>query len=183
MRGSEARFYADLEDMSELLKSFNNAGSFKYTETLSQVGASLTSFDDAKGMMRYLRTTHPQPSNVFLITGRAVEINTQEITMKDGSGVKIKADQLCNPDAVLIKLGGELKRILVATSINTTADTSKAKQTFNLLKKIVVVNAQYADGFYILPAALEKLRDGWRLTPDPGFSRTEDMKTAAIKQG
>lgn len=183
MRGSEVRFYADIDDMVQLLKSFNESGPFNYTATLSELGAPLMFFDNSGTLMRYLRTDHPQPSNVFLITEKDVHVNTQSITMQDGSGVKTKADQPLNPDAVVIKLGGQLEDILVATSINTTAESQKAKRTFRVLKGIVIAKALYADGFYILPGAREKLKSGWRLTPDPGFSHTEDLKMMAIKQG
>lgn len=180
MRGSEVRFYADLADMGEVLEAFENSGAFVYTATLSEVGTPLTSFSDPKNLMRFLRTDHPQPSNMFVITPEGTDVHTQSIKMRDGSGMKTKADQLLNPDAVLIKLGGQLREVLVATSINTTADTSKAKQTFKLLKGHVVANARHMGGFYVLPGALKKLENGWRLTPDPGFSRTEDLKLGKL---
>jgi hypothetical protein len=125
--------------------------------------------------MGYLRTHHPQANNVFLITPEGVEINSRALTMRDGSGIKMKADQPANPRAVLINLGGQMERILIATSINTTNETPIAKATFKELKKLVLANAKYIEGFYVLPGALTKFMGGWRLTPDPGFAKSEDL--------
>lgn len=176
MRGSEVRFYSDIEDMRALVKDFKNGRAFIFTKTLSELDAPLTNFDDPECLMRYLRTDHPQHSNVFLITEKDVEVNVRSITMQDGSGIKLKASQPFNPDGVLIRLGGQLREVLIATSINTTAETARARKIFKVLKKLVTANAEYIDGFYVLPGALEKLQNGWRLTPDPGFSRIDDLK-------
>lgn len=178
MHGSDLRFYADTSDLAELFSAFNRAGEFSYTQTLSEANKPLLTLKSADGLMRYLRTGHPQASNVFLIMDQASKLNTQSIILSDGSGTKCKADQPCNPDAVLIKLGGQLdeKRVLIATSINTTGETPRAKAVFKLLKKNTSAIARYVGGFYVLPGAFEKLNAGWRLTPDPGFSLNLDLK-------
>ena len=167
MRGSEVRFYADAGDMPRVLGSFNQAGHFVYTEMLSAVGVPLLRLDDAMGLIPHLRDRHPQPSKVFLVTNDDVEINSRDVVMRDGSGIRIKADQPFNPDAVLLKLGGCLgqDRVLVATSISSTAETSKARRLFQMLNKIVAHSGEHTDGFYVLPGALDKFRGDWRLTP------------------
>lgn len=176
MRGSEIRFYADHHDVIGLLCSFNEAANLLFTETLSEVDQPLLQFRDAELLISHLRNGHPQASKVFLITDGKQPI-CREIAMKDGTGIKTKVDQLFNPDAVLFRLGGVLEgsRTLIVHSINTTGESAAAKSLFELLKARVIRNATLVEGFYVLPQALEKFRGGWRLTPDPGFSRSEDL--------
>lgn len=181
MRGSEVRFYADINDSRQLFGLFNGLGAFRYTETLSEENAPLLSFENPDELVRYLQDRHPQATNVFLITDAACEIRTYCSNQTDGSGVKLVAVQAFNPDAILIQLGGEFDNILVAHSINTTGETPEAKEKFKLFKKTLMKQSTYIEGFYVLPSALEKFRKGWRLTTGSGYSPSEDLKVKIAK--
>jgi hypothetical protein len=98
--------------------------------------------------------------------------------MQDGSGIKISSDQLYNPHAIMIRLGGEIEseRTLTAMSVNTTGETPEAKELFKAFKKVVLRNAKYIEGFYVLPHAMEKWEHGWRLTPSAQNPSALDLK-------
>lgn len=112
-----------------------------------------------------------------------MRLNTKLIEMEDGTGTKERASQILNLNAVLIKLGGELSgETLVCSNVNTTGETRVAKETFAALKKLVKSLSTQVNGSFVLPGALRKMTTGWRLTPDPGFSRELDLVMPVVKQ-
>lgn len=177
MRGSEIRFYGDRDDLVNQFERLSRLGDFKYTKTLSALNSKNIQFKDPKGLPAFVITSHPQPANVFLVCGEGSEISVKEIRMEDGSGLKYAADQAINPDCVLLRLGGTIDPdTLIATSVNTTGETPRAKDVFRLFKKAIADEATLIDGFYVLPGALKKLQAGWRLTTGVSHSRALDLK-------
>jgi hypothetical protein len=178
MRGSEIRVYADPADMKQLLNLFDQIGGLAFTEALSRLNAPPARFTDPRDLINYLRNTMLGHGGIFLVTRAGDAIVQMVLTMQDGSGTKVSTHQPFNPHAIMINLGGELEgdRTVVATSVNTTGETPKAKELFKAFKKLVLRNAEYINGFYVMPRALEKLDSGWRLTPEPQHSRSLDLK-------
>lgn len=177
MRGSEIRVFTDASDANRLFELINAAGPFDFTESVGAVGKPLIRFSDALQLAPFLLDRTRQANRVFLVTEIGSEIFHREITMRDGSGIKLKADQPYNPDAILVRLGGWLEgeRILVGTSINTTAETAASKRLFSVLKSVVAKDFQRISGSFLGAGALEKFEAQWRLTPDPSYSASEDL--------
>ena len=176
VRGSEIRIYGDVKDLRRLFE-LHFLYELTCPDSLSDVGCAPISSHAPSKLERYLRTTHPQADKTFVLTTAGVEIVTKNIKMADGSGIKIATDQLFNPDAVFLRLGGELPamKVIIANSLSTTGETALAKDTFKRLKKLVVSRSVRVRESYVMPNALEKLRVGWRLTPCPAYSRSEDV--------
>jgi hypothetical protein len=177
MRGSEIQVFTDASDADRLFELVNAAGPFDFTELVGAVGKPLIRFSDALQLVAFLLDRTPQANRVFLVTESGSEIFHREISMRDGSGIKLKADQPYNPDAVLIRLGGWLEgeRMLVGTSINTTAETASSKRLFSVLKRVVAKDFRRVSRSYLGPGALEKFKAQWRLTADPSYSASEDL--------
>ena len=166
MRGSEMRVYADAFDMAALFTSFNRDCPLRYTETLCEPDQKPIAFDDAMQLMGFAQTTHPHWVKVFMGTEAGGAVGTRVVRINDG--------------CVFIRLGGMVGRILIATSINTTADTEAAKRIFKRLKKLVTEVSRYGDGAYVMGGALAKLRSGWRLTHEVECSPGLDVRVSAF---
>ena len=176
MRSSEIRFYGDVEDLRRLFACLLPYD-LTYTESLSEVGCAPVIFRDPGKLERYLPSIHPQTSKTFVLTTDGVEIVTHNVKMADGSGTRIATGQQFNPDAVVLRLGGELPAMsmIIAASLTTTGETALAKGTFQQLEKLVASQSVWVRESYVMPRALVKLRSGWRLTPDPGYSSSDDL--------
>jgi hypothetical protein len=176
MFSSEVRIYGDLEDLRRLfacLLPYDLA----YTESLSEVGCAPVIFREPSKLERYLPSSHSQTSKTFVLTGDGVDIVTQNLKMADGSGIKVATGQQSNPDAVLLRLGGEspAMRVIIATSLSTTGETALARGTFRQLEKLVALQSVRVRESYVMPRALEKLGGGWKFAPDPECSSFEDL--------
>lgn len=183
LRGSEFSVYCDSDDYQYLLPRLREIGPLQFAESLSQLNDRLLVADDPTLLLKFLRTKHPEASSTFLVLPQAMRLNTKLIAMEERTGAKEKASQVLNPDAVLIKLGGELSSdILVCSTVNTTGETKVAKETFAALKKLVKSVSTHVNGSFVLPGAIRKLQAGWRLTPDPGFSRELDLAMPGVTQ-
>ena len=177
MRGSDVSFYADREEMLGLLEDFNGIGTLAYTETLSTVNMPLLRLEDATQMMEFLRSRPLGHTKLFLAHDQNLALTVEESVQTDGSGTKLSVWSY-NFDSVVIRLGGQIygQRILVATSINTTGESERSRQLFAQFKKRVRKKARRVGRFYVLPGALDKLCSGWRLTPEPQYSPSEDLR-------
>jgi hypothetical protein len=183
LRGSQFSVYCDGDDYQYLLPRLREIGPLQFAESTSQLNERLFVADDPTLLRKFLRTKHPEASNTFLVLPQAMRLNTKLIEMEDGSGAKEKASQIHNLNAVLIKLGGELSgEILVCSNVTTTGETQVAKETFAALKKLVKSVSTRVNGSFVLPGAISKLQAGWRLTPDPGFSRELDLAMPGVTQ-
>ena len=180
MRGSDVSFYADREEMLGLLEDFNGIGTLIYTEKLSKVNTPLVRLADATQLIGFLRSRVVQFGypKLFLAHDQNLALTVEESVQADGSGTKLSIRQWCNPDSVVIRLGGQIygQRILVATSINTTGESERSRQLFAQFKKLVRKRARQVGRFHVLPGAFDKLCSGWRLTPEPQYSPSEDLQ-------
>ena len=183
LRGSEFSIYCDSDDYRYLLHRLREIGPLQFAESLSRLNDRLLVADDPTLLMKFLRKRHPEASSTFLVLPQAIRLNTALIEMEGRIGTKEKASQVLNPDAVLIKLGGELSGgILVCSKVNTTGETKIARETYAALKKLVKSASTHVNGSFVLPGAVRKLQAGWRLTPDPGFSRELDLAMPGAAQ-
>jgi hypothetical protein len=181
LRGSQFSVYCDGDDYQYLLPRLREIGPLQFAESLSQMNKRIFVTEDPALLLKFLRTKHPEASNTILVLPQAMRLNTRSIEMEDGTGAKEKASQVLNFNAVLIKLGGELSdKILVCSIVNTTGETKVAKETFAALKKLVSSVSTHVNGSFVLPGAISKLQAGWRLTPDPGFSRELDLAVPRV---
>jgi hypothetical protein len=181
MSGYSIEFFADQSDLIKYFNISDKTGDFVYTARLSKVGERNIQLISALSLMDYLVTYEkPIQANVFLITLPSTVISEREIKMKDGSGIKIAIDQNNNFDANQILLGGEAgPSTVVTTTLRTTGETEAAVDLFKVFKKNVVKNSKkIGANYYVMPGAMEKLKDGWRLTAGITYSKELNLSIA-----
>ncbi|MBM0104863.1 hypothetical protein JM946_08890 [Steroidobacter sp. S1-65] len=172
-------FFADLEDLKLTLEAFRKLGEFRYTALSGAVNAELAEYRDPLSLMEVGIVTPDTPDRGagYMITERSVTITTRRIEMLDGSGFKRTLDQSSNPDSVHIALGGELgARILIGSILDTHGDTERARATYALFKKVIVKRSKRVSNRQVMPGAMQKLEQGWRLTADKGFHPGLDLR-------
>lgn len=176
---AEVEFFADREDLKRLLESLRGLGEFRYTALTGTVNAELAEYRDPAELMNagIVKPGAPDRGAGFMITDVSVLVVTRKIKMSDGSGFKLTLDQTSNPDAVRIALGGEAgDRTLISSVVDTQGDTERARATHALFKKAVGKISKRISSCYVMPGAMEKLEQGWRLTADKGFLPGLDLK-------
>lgn len=179
MNGSALEFYADRNDLVFLFAHFDQVGVLICTRTVSGVNCRNEQFQSLRKMIDFtVSPQEPVQANTFLITSANATLHSREIRMQDGTGVKIVIDELRNPDAIEILLGGEAgSATLVTTTLRTRGLTSSAKELFKTWKKFVLKNSvKVGANYYVMSGAYEKLSLGWRLTPGIGYSQDLDLR-------
>lgn len=180
MRGSHIDVLADKDDLYAIFERFDDIGNHRYTETLSDLNAPSKQFENARPLMDFLVSYQkPIQSKVFMITLPMTELISKTVVMSDGSGVKTSLmSQDFNPDAIQILLGGEAgPTTIVRTVLRTTGETPIAKELFKTFKKAMIKGAKRLQGhYYVMPHALRKLHEGWRLTPAIDFAKMMDIE-------
>ncbi|MGV2873213.1 hypothetical protein [Colwellia sp. E150_009] len=179
MSGSTINLYLSKDDLSDLCSALGKVGPHNFTEVTSKLNEQNCQFTQPLGLSGFL-VTYDKPNQLsrFLLSEESLSLNSREIKMKDGSGVKTIIDQNYNPDTIEILLGGEAApKVIVATTLRTTGETKVAKELFKLYKKTITkLSKKVGTGNYVLPDALEKMRSGWRLASALDTHPSLDLK-------
>ena len=179
MSGSTINLYFSKDDLSDLCSALGEIGPHNFTEVTSVLDEQNSQFTQPLSLSESL-VTYDKPNQLFryLISEESLSLNSRDIKMKDGSGVKTIIDQNYNPDTIEILLGGEAApKVIVATTLRTTGETKVAKELFKLYKKTIVkLSKKVGTGNYVLPNALEKMRSGWRLASALDTHPSLDLK-------
>jgi hypothetical protein len=179
MAGLRTEFFADREDLKQLLECFRSLGEFRYTALTGTVNAELAEYRDPVELMNVGMVTPAAPGRGagYMITDVSVPVTTRQIKMADGSGFKLTLDQSSNPDAVRIALGGEAgDQTLISSIVDTQGDTDRARATHALFRKAVTKASKRVSSRFVMPGAMEKFEQGWRLTAGKGFHPGLDLK-------
>jgi hypothetical protein len=184
LSGRSCEFYADEEDLLNLLARFRMLGDLKFVQIHSVPDRENEVLrDDPARLLSMARVTPEEPirTNSFMVMEADQEVFSRQIVLKDGRGTISLVDQNQNLDAVVIALGGDAgDRTLIMSDINTTAETEKAKELHQKFKKLVVSQAKrvgFGKGSVLLmPGACRKARQGWRLARGKGWNVSTDPK-------
>lgn len=178
MSGSSVEFYADYKDLELLFSIFNESQDYKYIQCMSELDAENFHTKDCLKLLNYLVSVDsPNQTSLFLCTEAQTEIVARPINMKSESGVKMRVDQIFNPDSAEILLGGQVDHDLIVNStLRTTGETPVAKRAFKNLKKLLLKQSTKIKSFYVMPSALEKLETGVRLAQGKDSHPDYDLK-------
>lgn len=179
MPGLRVEFFADPEDMRRLLETFRSLGSFRYTAMTGKVNREPTEHDDPVGLLQSSLVTPDDPNRGFgyLVTDASTVIKTRKIELADGSGFKILLGQNLTPDSVIVSLGGEIgDETLISSTVHTMGESDRARDLFALFKRAISKASSRVSGHYVMPCALRKLEQGWRLTEGKNHHRDLDLK-------
>lgn len=171
-------FYADRDDMLMLLKAFRVLGKFKYTLGHGELNSGIVTHADPVEILDVgaVNSENPHRRFGYVITEEGTPVIGIAIAMSDGSGSKHIVDQVQNPDSVRLALGGNAgDRTLISSLLVTTGETKSAKKIYKLFAKVVKGAGRPIAGMYVLPNAMAKLQDGWRLTGGKTFAPELDL--------
>lgn len=185
MSGLSCEFYADESDLIDLLRALPSLGRLKYIEISSGLNCSNSVYLDPTQILARAKVTPASPTrgHSFLVTQADQEIFTREILRADGSGRITVADQNQNWNSVVIALGGEAgDRTLVMSDINTVGDTEEARDLHRKFKALVRSRARRVGPkgkpALLMPGAIRKAKEGWRLSRNPGWALSTDLRIA-----
>lgn len=141
-----------------------------------QAESSLTSYLNPADIPR-LGTANPQgrcPNIGYLVTDVEDALVPETLKLSDGS-VRYSAGRF-NLNSVRLSLGGDAgNRTLVCSLVDTLGVTPRAKQIHLLFSKEILRHGKKCGRFVILPGAVERLQNGWRLTEGVPLLRELDF--------
>jgi hypothetical protein len=169
----------------DLLRALPSLGRLKYIEICSGLNCSNSVYLDPTQILARAKVTPASPTrgHSFLVTRADQEIFTREILRADGSGRITVADQNQNWNSVVIALGGEAgDRTLVMSDINTVGETEEARDLHRQFKALVRSLAMRVGPkgkpALLMPGAIRKAKEGWRLSRNPGWASSTDLSIA-----
>jgi hypothetical protein len=170
MRGKGKEFYADNQDIINLLKEFDGLGKFQYVARYSKINKNINIYYNAieifkKAICTPDRTEIAQNFFIFEINANIV---FREITFEDGGGKKTALDTWRSDDAISIAFGGEVgDNTLIMSDIGTVADNKAVLDHFKHFKKLIEARSVRIGlpgrPSYLMPGAVQKAKQGWRL--------------------
>ena len=179
MGALRTEFFADREDLRRLLEAFRTLGEFRYTAVSGAVNGGLAEHRDPVELMSQGTVTPESPNRGagYMVTDVATPVASRKIKMADGSGIKLTLDQSSNPDSIRIALGGEAgDQTLISGIVDTQGDTDRARTMHRLFRKAIVKEASRVADRFVMPGAMQKLDQGWRLTAGKGFHPGLDLQ-------
>ena len=168
MPGRSSYFYADENDLADLLLAFKELGDFKYVQRRSELNQSNEVYFDPSEILEeaMVKCADPIRSDNFLVVEIRQEVFTRKISLRDGSGIISIADQNNNFDSIAIAFGGNAgNKTILMSDVNTVGDTDKAIEIHKIFKKIITTHTVRIGGkgrpYRVMPGALKNSnRDG-----------------------
>jgi hypothetical protein len=181
MRGKRREFYADNQDIMNLLKEFDNLGNFKYVAHYSEINEEVDIFYNAvdiydKSICTPLRTSS---GNQFSIFEEKANVIFREINLIDGSGKRTSLQTMLSDDSIQTAFGGEVgDNVLVMGDISTVANDTAVLDHFKRFKKLIESKSVRiglpGQPHYLMAGAVQKAKQGWRLAQGKGWNVASD---------
>ncbi|MFT6735599.1 MAG: hypothetical protein ACJAS9_003810 [Polaribacter sp.] len=179
MSGASIEIYADRCDFELLFKLMNSIGELKFIQSLSGLNQNPRVYENAESLSQYqVDYENPNSKYLFLCLSKSESVNSRELVMKDGSnGVKFKTDEVFNPTAISILLGGEAASdTIVKTVISSAYYSEEAKLKLHTIRKLIDKVSTKVNSFRVMASSYEKLLNGQRLAQGIDFNRDYDLK-------
>ncbi len=115
----------------------------------------------------------------YLILNKEAKLDVRAVPQKKG-GIKYAVNQKTNFDSIIFKPSGIFQeRIIVAGSVSTVWDTESALELYKMFSSKIKMKTRRIGSYFVGRKAEEKLKLGWRLVQDAGFSSEYDLKNAS----
>jgi hypothetical protein len=170
MIGKRREFYADNQDIMNLLNDFDSLGQFKYVEFYSRLNKETDIFYSAVNIFDKAICTpkNTERGHSFSIFDIDANIIFSEVTLFDGSGKRVALETLLSDDSIEIHFGGEVgDNTLIMSDIGTVADDKAVLDHFKRFKKLIEARSVRIGPpgrpSYLMPGAVQKAKQGWRL--------------------
>lgn len=124
-----------------------------------------------------LRPPHQSISSLsYLVIDASRKLNPERYTLNAG-GARYTIDNSTNPSSVRLCLGGDAgDRTLIASQVDTLGLSERAREMQASFSGVIRKRGVKVGTNIVLPGAMSKLREGWRLTQGKGYSPSLDLK-------
>lgn len=178
-RGLRVTFYADRDDLTNLFQRFLELGEFTYTLKYWDEGELVPTATNPTEIPDYgnLRPPHQSICSLaYLVIDASSTLNPERFALRAG-GARFTVDNSTNPSSVRLCLGGDAgDRTLIASQIDTLGRTERAREMQAAFSKVVRKCGIKVGICYVLPGAMAKFKDGWRLTYGKGYAASQDLR-------
>ena len=181
MHGKSREFYADNQDIMNLLKKFDTLGKFKYVGRYSEINREIDILYNAVDIYDKSICTPSRTScgHQFSIFEKNANVKFRDIILSDDSGKRAALDTLFSDDSIETAFGGEVgDNVLVMGLISTVATDPVILGHFKRFKKLIeskcVRIGLPGRPVYLMPGAVQKAKQGWRLAQGKGWSVDSD---------
>lgn len=178
-KGIRITFYAHRDDLTTLFEEFSKIGAFKYTPTYWDEGLptpTVTSPSDIPDYGVLSSRNDSICSRAYLVIDESEVLKPKRYTLKAG-GERLTVDNSTNPSSVRLCLGGDAgAHTLIASQIDTLGLTKRAQEMQAAFSRVVRKCGVKIGICYVLPGAMAKFKEGWRLTYGKGYAPSQDLK-------
>ena len=183
MSGRSCYFFADENDLADLLEAFEELSEYKFVQRRSDLNEPNKVYSDPRKLLDEAKVTPDNPirTHSFLVVETSQEVFDREVVLQDGTGVRKIADQNNNFDSIVLAFGGDAgDETLIMSDINTVGDTDKAVEMHKKFKKLVTSMTKNVgvkgSPARLMPGAVEKAKAGWRFASGKDWSRDTDAQ-------
>ncbi len=188
LTGLSCEFYADNEDLADIVRDFSALGRFKYVQQRSALNRHNQIYINPADILPAALVAPERPTRYqsFLIMDEQQEVFARDVVLADGTGKLFRVDQNSNWDSVVIAFGGDAgDRTLIMSDISTVGDTEKARQMHKKFKKLVwsktVRVGPRGTPYRLMRGALSKAKAGWRLARDKAWALDTDAQISSAE--
>ena len=181
MSGRSSYFFADEDDLLVLLEAFNELSDYKYVQIRSELNQQNLIYFDPRELLKSAVVSEENPirTHSFLVVQKCQEVFTENIELRNGSGLRKICGQSLNPDSITFAFGGDAgDKTLLMSDVATIGDTDKSIEMHKQFRKIILAHTKKigAKGkpYRLMPGAIRKLKSGWRLASGKAWSRDTD---------
>ena len=190
MRGSSSYFYADEDDLIDLLEAFKSLEEYKYVQIRSELNCQTLVYHNPSDILLKAMVTPEKPirTHSFLIMEKEEKVNSRDIVLEDGSGTIKRADQNNNFNSAVIAFGGNAgNQTVLMSDVSTIGDTEKSIEIYKKFRKIILANTTRVGAkgnpHRLMSGAFDKLKSGWHLTQNKVWSSgVEEIKLSEIEK-
>jgi len=171
-------FYATADDLLPVFQDFERKHAVAYTLMGSFESPRLaTVYSGATLPTLRSRVSDPNASSCpgYLITVRGTDVHTERCPLTNG-GVRFLVDQLLNSDSITFSHGGFFSHdVLLYGRVATVSKTNVATSLHKALSSAIAKHFKRVKAFYVGPGALDRWKQGCRLTIGANSPKEYDL--------
>jgi hypothetical protein len=178
MATKQTFFFAELEDIKQVLEPIETSENIQYCEAgvFDSFDVPIYSSFIQIPNLGFVGYGDWVLNKFYAVYPKADIINKREIHLYKG-GIRYAIYQDNNPQSIILKPGGILTDgILVAGSVGTISGESSSVDLFNKYAKLIKKKFSRIGAFYVGPNAKIKLEKGWRLVTNEASPPEYDLK-------
>ncbi len=174
----QIHFFADEDDLKQILKVVENFGKMRYTEAGVFSNAETITYESCTDIQLLGKVSRGDwnHNKSYIIHYQEELINVRTILLKSG-GVSYAVDQAINPNTIYFRPSGVFNdKILVGGTLSTISSHPTSLQLFDLFSKKIKKAFNRVGAFYLGENAQQKLNNGWRLVTNDKSPKEYDLK-------